>query len=212
MSTDAFRDQVLDDPEEVERREIHSALQDVEGISDYEIEGSFSPEAVGDAQQRVDVLLALMDRVCALSPLDLGLARHVLRRCRRYEIRAIIPQLLDNFDHFVPVMNDVVLYLRAVANRGMVERNHAAVLRAISSAAVLDVEWARYWAANLVVRTWPLLFRADFERYVVDHGDLESQALPRFKSGMWHGYVSSGLGSTRLVVGREDRSCAPDLH
>jgi hypothetical protein len=178
MGTATFRDTILDEPEEVERRTIHRELSRIRRLNRYEMDDpGGEPDIPTDARQRVEALKALMDRVCALSALDLGLARHVLRRCRRYEIRAIVPQLLERLDHFVPVMNDVVLYLRAVANRGMIARNHEALLRALSSRAILDVEWARYWAAHLVVRTWPLLSRPEFQRYVAAHGDLESQAF-----------------------------------
>jgi hypothetical protein len=176
MTADVFLGQVLDEPEEVERREIHTALQNLRAINAYEPQDGGTTEG-GDAQHRVEALLSLMDRVCDLTPLDLGLARHVLRRCRRSRIRAILPQLLDHFDHFIPVMNDVVLYLREVCNRATVERNHAAILRAISSPAVLDVEWAAYWTAHMVVRTTSLLSRPEFERYVAEHGDLENQAF-----------------------------------
>ena len=177
MTSEKFLESILDDPEEVERREIHSALEEIEPLGGYELEEPPKRDGREESERRVEVLRALMERVCALSPLDLGLARHVLRRCRRYKIRAIIPQLLAHFDHFVPAMNDVVLYLRAVTSQRMIDQYHADIFRALTSSAVLDIKWARYWTSNFVVRTWQLLSRPEFERYVFEHGDLESQAF-----------------------------------
>jgi reverse transcriptase-like protein len=176
--TSDFLDTVLDDPEEAERRGIHGALTAVGPINGYESElADDVPADLPDAAlERAEILQTLMDQVCAIDPIDLGLARHVLRRCRRYRIRAIVPQLLDNFAHFAPVMNDVVIYLSAVMNRGLSDRQGPKLEAIILSPPVLEMEWVRYWAAELVVRNLVLLRRPVLRDFIIQYGDLEHRA------------------------------------
>jgi hypothetical protein len=171
-----FLDSILDDPEEVERREIHDALTMVRPLNRYAIGEDTEDGGVDAAEQRAEVLEGLMDRVCAIEPLDLGLARHVLRRCRRYGIRAIVQQLLDRLEHFAPVMNDVVIYLSEVMNRAFVDRYQAQLEGVLALPGVLGIEWARYWMAELIVRNSSLLDRPVCRQFVAEHGDLEHQA------------------------------------
>lgn len=171
-----FLDTVLDDPEEIERREIHAALQQIGPINGYDFQDDEPDNLPDDVGARAEVMQELMDRVCSLRPLDLGLARHVLRRCRRYKIRAIVPQLLAHFDFFAPVMNDVVLYLDAVINHSFLERHGAILQHLFQSDGVQDRQFARYWISHLIVRNAHLWSREEFAAVVMNGPDLEHQA------------------------------------
>jgi hypothetical protein len=167
---------VLDDPNEVERREIHAALGIIDGVNGYDFEDDQPDGLPVNVQQRAEILRTLMQRVCDIEPIDLALARRVLRRSRRYKIRAILPQLLDHFDHFAPVMNDVVLYLAEVLTTVAVDRYEDRIEQVLSSSETLDSLWVRYWAAHLILRSTPLLGRARFQLWLARYGDLEHQA------------------------------------
>jgi hypothetical protein len=176
IPTHQFMESVLDAPEELERRDIHAGLT---GIHAYDLDdGAADPP--DDPRRRMQTLRELMARVCAMAPLDLGLARHVLRRCRRYNIRAILPQLLDHIGHFVPVMNDVVLYLTAILNTEVVNRYFAQFEAVLRLPEVQEIEWARYWVGELVVRNWGLLGHAVFRDFVARNADVEHQARAAF--------------------------------
>ena len=174
-TAEQFRRTVLDDPEETERREIHELLEAVQVASRYELEDP-PPVSSSEAAQRTTAMQTLMERVCAFQPLDLGLARHVLRRSRRYRVRSIIPLLFDHFTSFAPVMNDVVLYLTAVVNPRFVATYSDRLLAIMESSEVLDERFVRSWLAHMICRNRPLLEDGRFRRWLATHGDIEHQA------------------------------------
>jgi hypothetical protein len=172
-----FRDAVLDEPEEVERREIHHALEAASRAAAYQLDAEAEPspqESPGG--HRPAVYTSLMQRVCDIRPLDLGLARHLLRQARRYRIRAIVPLLLDNLAHFAPVMNDVVIYLSAIATPRFVIDNGHRLLGLLESPELADEEFVQYWLTHLVCRNPQLLRHAGLKAFVALHGDVEHQA------------------------------------
>jgi hypothetical protein len=176
MSSADFLGTVVDDPHEVERREIHAALGVIQAVNGYEFEDD-QPEGLPvDVQRRAELLKVLMQRVIDIEPLDLALARRVFRQSRRYVIRAIVPQLLEHFHKFGPVMNDVVLYLAEVLRPSVVDRYEESIERVLSTTETLNSHWIRYWAAELILRSSSLLTRERFQRWLTQNADLEHQA------------------------------------
>ncbi len=152
LSTDLFIEGTLDDPDEIERREIHRRLEEIEQSNEYSFEDDQEEDSTTptDTQQRTEALTELMVRVCSITPLDLGLARHVLRRCRRYRLRAILSQLLEHFDFFAPVINDVVLYLDSVTNDKFLEYHGDQLYNICQTAYSLKIDFVRFWFAGSV--------------------------------------------------------------
>lgn len=151
IPTTEFCERYLNSPEEVEKTEIHDALNKINSIVDA-YGGPFEEEPAGEGEVRPSVLTELMERVLSSENLDLGLARHILRRCRRYKIRAIANQVLDNFDFLLPVISDVILYLSKVANKNFVEINKEKLItlfkNVMTSEAPFIKEWIEYYIAN----------------------------------------------------------------
>ena len=175
VPTQLFLETVLDDPEETERREIHQALEAVE-IGQYQMD---EPEGTGEeataAAQRPRVYVALMERVCAMRPLDLGLARHILRRARRYRLKAIIPLLLDRLPHFAPVINDVVIYLSAIMSQRFVDEYGDRLLELLESSELAHEEFVQFWLIHLVCRNPLLLRHMGLKSFIVRSGHVEHQ-------------------------------------
>jgi hypothetical protein len=114
--------------------------------------------------------------VCSMHPLDLGLARHLLRRARRYRVRAIVPLLLDNLDHFAPVMNEVVIYLSAIVTARFVRDYGDRLLSLLTSSELSDEVFVQYWLTHLICRNPQFLTHAGLRNFVWQCGDLEHQA------------------------------------
>lgn len=176
MPSARFLEAVLDDPDQVERREIHDALGVVEGVNGYDFQDDQPDNLPLNIQQRAEVLRVLMRRVCDIEPLDMALARRVLRKSRKYKIRAILPQLLDRFEHFGPVMNDVVLYLIAVLNPTSVNRYENRIEQVLTGREMLEIDWVRYWVGHLILHNTALLRHARFQQWLARYGDPEHQA------------------------------------
>jgi hypothetical protein len=179
-SSEEFVERILDEPIEIERREIHQALEHIEAISGYPFADDDASDMPPNVVERTNVLRSLMSRVCDMDKLDLGLARHVLRRCRRYKLRAIIPQLLDNFDFFAPVITDVVLYLSAVTNISFLERYGDQLISICVSSEVAQIDFVRYWLTHYVVRNYILATDIRFKRFVLSNPYIEHQAQLAF--------------------------------
>jgi reverse transcriptase-like protein len=188
VETEQFVRAYLDDPEELERRHIHEALDTIGPISGYEFADD---DPVGDSLQtgppdvakRTAALIGLMDRVCRIRPLDLGLARHIFRRARRYRLRAILPQLFDSFDLFAPVMSDVALYLRAVTNKSFLDRYRARLHQLLEGHA-LKLDYVRLWIANWIVDKPLLLEDERLRSFVCTQGDDELNARAALRLGL----------------------------
>jgi len=145
-----FSDDYLNSPEELEKTEIHEALGEIN--SPIDAYGGTFVEPVDEGKVRPTVLTELMERVLSGEKLDLGLARHILRRCRRYKIRAIANQVLDNFEFLSPVISDVVLYLTKVSNATFVGRNKDKLISIFTAQLNSEIpfvkEWIEYYISN----------------------------------------------------------------
>jgi len=128
ISKDTFVGKYLENPENVEKTHIHEALSEmIEPQSAYQIyeEDEDESEEPTESDVRPTVMISMCQKLLALGKLDLGVARHILRQCRKYRIRAVSTLILDNFDYFSPVISDVVLYLDKITNARFIELNLA---------------------------------------------------------------------------------------
>lgn len=98
-----------------------------------------------------DELVEAIERVINYEHLDLGLARSVIRTARRNSIPVIAHHLLENFDFFAPVVNDVVLYLQEVTDSALAIAVRPA-LEAVATSHSLDSQLVRFWIESYVAR------------------------------------------------------------
>jgi hypothetical protein len=123
-----------------ERNDLLETLDEFNPYSDDYDESDFEDESdEPDAE-----LVTAIERVITYEHLDLGLARSVIRTARRNSIAVIAEHLLNNFEFFAPVVNDVVLYLHEVT-----DEDQAKILRpyleAICDSPALDGQLVRFW-------------------------------------------------------------------
>lgn len=128
-------------------------------------------EAVQKAQ-----LQTAIEKVLDYAHLDLGLARSVIRTARRNKISAIAEHLLDDFDFFVPVVNDVALYLHEVTNDDLA-RELRPQLEAIANSAALDSQLVRFWIEWYVAQHPVYLASPKLHTLVFGGANIENQAL-----------------------------------
>ncbi len=123
MTSRKFKKVEINNPQNMEEKSIHSQLEKlslrVNIASDYTF---YEPMDFNElpkegktyiqAKAFQNLLLSIVKR----KSLDLGTARHILRRTRHLRSRAIYRLVLENFDKLAPVVRDVVLYLDGVSN------------------------------------------------------------------------------------------------
>ncbi|HRX70626.1 MAG TPA: RNA-directed DNA polymerase [Candidatus Competibacteraceae bacterium] len=181
-----FCEKYLNSPEEVEKAEIHGALSEINSPVDA-YSGSFEEESAADeGKVRPTVLTELMERVLSSDKLDLGLARHILRKCRMYKIRAISNQVLDNFEFLSPVISDVILYLSKVANATFVERNKDKLVSLFQNVMASEVPFIKEWIEYYIANDPKLLEIQEIRELVMSTASIRNQASMARNRNMTH--------------------------
>jgi len=171
LPSEQFVERYLQSPEILELQEAHSRLRGLSGRLDF-YDAYVDEPWLFEGPPDPTVIQALMAQLVARPRLDLGLARHILRRCRQYRVRAIIPALLPRLDFFAPVMPAVILYLDRVTTDGFLDRNLGAI------AALYDSQAAKY----PFVRMWLDHYCSQYRRCM---------AHPRIRAAVMSGSIAA---------------------
>ena len=128
LSSDMLIEQYLDSPESRERSVIHANIaQSIASETSIAFCTSFTEEPPSWIELSNDdkskLLKELLQSIIQQKHIDLGLARHLLRRAKHARLRSIVTPLLDNIEFFAPVFRDVCLYLDHVMNNESISRN-----------------------------------------------------------------------------------------
>lgn len=104
IDTDNFIDNYLENHEELEKQTIHNSLEELNiTIGDYPFIEPIDVSQVKESDKtkaQSEAFVRLIDEILKFDSLDLGLARHILRRAKKLRTRSILPTLLDNFCFF----------------------------------------------------------------------------------------------------------------
>jgi hypothetical protein len=112
MGVDEFRSEELLDPERLEEQskteKIVKMLSNLKGYSDQD-QSELKPE---ELQKLVRENLRELFEIClARSPLNLGLARYLLRKATSHRTAVLQDQVINNLQALLPVMRDAMTYL-----------------------------------------------------------------------------------------------------
>jgi hypothetical protein len=174
----------LESPENLEKKNIHDALAAIKSFKDayatLEID-------VDEKKIRPYILSKLFDEIIAVGKLDLGLARHILRRCRRYRIRSIAPALLNNFYYFLPVISDVVLYLANVTNETFVKKNLPLLVGLLGKSYITKFPFVKEWVGHYLANNNHLLSQDEIQEFLRKNGSVRNKAIAAYnlKSTHW---------------------------
>ncbi len=181
MRSNEFLATHLDAPVAHRRRQLHNDINTI--TAHYAFLDSVEPHQPlrgpsddDPPEARRQRLLDLMTGLCEMGELDLGVARHVLRTCRRYRLRAIVPLLLEHFNFFAPVLNDIVFYLDRVSNPSFWDFNADRLHEICVDSATTGLPFGRMWLAELVARAAPLLEQDRFRQWVYQSGEFAAAA------------------------------------
>ncbi|EER60650.1 conserved hypothetical protein, partial [Acidovorax delafieldii 2AN] len=121
-------------------------------------------------------LIQAIEKVINYDHLDLGLARSVIRTARRNSVDVIAEHLLQHFDFFAPVVNDVVLYLHEVTF-GPMPQKLLPHLEAVAQSAALDSQLVRYWIEAYVAQYPEYMASPILYALVYSGPNIDNQAL-----------------------------------
>ena len=189
LDTQSFIETYLDSPEVLETRALHQKLEEFwASLDPYETgprEEDVEPGDPDESELRTAALLALMEEVCSRPQLDLGLARHILRKSRKYRLRAIIPLLLQRFDFFAPVVSDVIVYLDRVASPAVLAAQREQLLALLNTKSA-SYRHVRFWLEHFFSLKYPHIRTPEVEQFL-NGGALANQAVAalRTRSVAW---------------------------
>jgi Reverse transcriptase (RNA-dependent DNA polymerase) len=185
ISSADFIKEYLNNPEEVEKQRLHEMLASLESKHSGYAEASFiniDNETTGNLETRKVVVADLLKEILSRDSLDLGLARHLLRRCKKNRLRSISPDLIKHFDFFAPVIRDVVLYLNKVSNSRFVQDYSDSFGNLVENSEAAGLPFVRYWLERYFAENPGYLADMRIRRYVMENGDICNQAIAATKS------------------------------
>ena len=174
-----FKSKYLESPEVIEKQSIHDTLATIKSFKDaYAIEGI---DDLDEKEIRPYILSEIFDSIISEDKLDLGISRHILRRCRRYRLRSITPALFENFKFFLPIICDVILYLQSVSNKSFVERNKENLIRLTKANYVIKFPFIKDWVEHYFANNPHILQIDEIKEYLKKHGNFRNQSAAAYK-------------------------------
>ncbi|MCJ7603240.1 MAG: RNA-directed DNA polymerase [Desulfobulbaceae bacterium] len=179
LKSEDFKNGYLESPEILEKQGIHDTLAAIKSFKD-----AYSTADVDDMDEtkiRPILLSEIFDSIISDGKLDLGISRHILRRCRRYRIRSITPALFKNFKFFLPVICDVILYLQKVSNKSFVEKNKENLINLTKENFVIKFPFIKDWVEHYFVSNTYILQIDEIKEYLQKNGNFRNQAAAAYK-------------------------------
>ncbi len=81
--------------------------------------------------------------------LDVPLLRQILRKATRYRIRSIVLIVLKNFEFFIPVIREVIIYLNKVLSAKSIE-HHKKYFEIILDSSIMRLPFINMWVSHLL--------------------------------------------------------------
>lgn len=119
MDAETFIQNQLHNPYAEEKRKF---LESIQGFNPYTTEIEEVDIDIDDDEWLAERVSEIIKRVLEYDYLDLGLARSALRNARNKGIVTIVPDIIDNFLVFSPVISDVVLYLLDITDDEFIQK------------------------------------------------------------------------------------------
>jgi len=181
LQTHEFRDQMLAPPEDTEQSAFRTRVEELFGdLSSFYDEGTVRDEPSWDTatpEERNEVVRELLHQLTDAANLNVGLARHLLRRCRRSRMRGILPDVLQEAEALLPVFRDVGLYLEGVLSSAAIVR-HLTPFENMVERGAGRTPFARLWLRWLFSRRSDFARSSIIESYVTGNPhDVRAQAL-----------------------------------
>jgi hypothetical protein len=141
-----FKSEQLIEPEEMEEERLVDIINDM--LKEKYVPYDESTEGLDNNEKQDALRKAIVDLFNLVEknkPLNIGLARYVLRRSANKRMRSIYPDLLKNIEFFFPVMKDVYSYIKKVHNDKYNDLLLASVERVFNLAPWKKFSFCKYW-------------------------------------------------------------------
>lgn len=182
LPSDEFIQKHLKLPEELEKKKIHKTLEELtiqvnQGYSFFEAIELKDLPPEDKIKIQAETLTSLLSEIIKLEKLDLGLARHILRRAGKLRTRAIYGQILGNIDFFAPVVRDVVIYLERVSSSKVIDDFKDAFIDMIENSQTKHLPYVGYWLRSFFAK-YPMFYNIkEVKDFMNSSADIRNLAL-----------------------------------
>lgn len=142
IKTEEYINEILHNHYELERTDIFRTL---EIFNPYSGEHEEIEVKIKDEEELAEEKIRfLADKVLGRKTLDLGLARALIRKAKTFKVQSLSQVIFDNFEFFIPVVNDVCLYLNTVTDQSFVSKWRDKLISILDSP-LMERELVRMW-------------------------------------------------------------------
>ncbi|AZT84919.1 RNA-directed DNA polymerase [Marinobacter sp. NP-4(2019)] len=177
-NTEKYVEGVLHNQYEMEKVEIFETL---EIFNPYSGEVEYEEVVVEERTDLEGHLNHIADQLLKRDTLDLGLARALIRKAKANRIDFVAEIIFENFEFFSPVINDVILYFKALSRGKWVRENREKFLCILSSPAITQ-SLVRYWVEWFFATDELLLKNVNIKRFISQSEFIENQAYAALTS------------------------------
>ncbi len=176
MEAKKYVEEYLHNPYDLEKAEIFESLEVYnpytgELVAVDEVELELDEDEVAE-----QAFIAALDKAIAQKSLDVGLAKGIIRRARSMKSGALVDQLLTNFNFFLPVVSDVMIYLSQISdyiNIHCIQHQ----IETIAASRAMTNPLAAYWLEWYISKNSVLLQGANAIKLINRSRNIENQAL-----------------------------------
>ena len=176
--TEKYVEGVLHNQYEMEKVEIFETL---EIFNPYSGEVEYEEVVVEEKPDLEDHLHHIADQLLKRDAIDLGLARALIRKAKTNRIEFVAEIIFENFNFFSPVINDVVLYFKALSRGKWVKNNRDKFISTLSSSAMAQ-SLVRYWMEWFFSGDETLLKNPKIKIFITKSEYIENQAYAALTS------------------------------
>lgn len=173
MEAEKYVSEYLHNPYDLEKEEIFESL---EIFNPYTGEVEEHEVEMDENEAAEQAFLAAIDKAINQKTLDVGLAKGIIRRARTMHSPVLIAPILGNFQFFLPVVSDAMIYISQIIEEDGVQ-NYQAEIEAICSSDAIKNPLARYWLEWFIAHHSSLMQGPIAQALINTTGNIENQAI-----------------------------------
>ncbi len=175
MEAQKYVSEYLHNPYDLEKEEIFESLEIFNPYTG-EVEEHEVAVEVDEDEAAEQAFLAAIDKAINQKNLDVGLAKGIIRRARTMQSPVLIAPILGNFQFFLPVVSDAMIYISQLLSAGGTA-NFQAEIEVICASDSMKNPLARYWFEWFIAHHIPLINGLNAQALINTSTNIENQAI-----------------------------------
>jgi len=173
MESKKYISEFLHNPYDLEKEEIFESL---EIFNPYTGEVETNEDEVDADAVAEQAFIEAINQAISQKSLDVGLAKGIIRRARKMNSPVLISPILDNFEFFLPVVSDAMIYISQIIGDSdpslfLVE------IESIADSSSMKNPLARYWMEWFIAHHSELLEGVKSRTLINTSINIENQAI-----------------------------------